>query len=151
MEWGDVGPVWVDEYGKNVSGDNIELRAFAEYICQTNDIDVYFNAVTRNPRNVDFQGMPTRNIDQTEDNQHLLLMRHMNRLAAHPFRFTEKSEIVKEYINQGIQDLFDLTRSCEGTFEHITYETYIPGQKVPTCGKCFWCKERKWAVEQAFK
>lgn len=148
MEWGNVGPVWVDEYGKNVSGDNIELRAFAEYICHTNDIDVYFNAVTRNPQGVDFQGMHTRDIDPTEYNQHLLLMKHMGRLAAHPFRFTEKSEIVKEYINQEIQDLFVLTRSCEGTFENITYENYKPGQDVPTCGKCFWCKERAWAIEQ---
>lgn len=149
MEWGDVGPVWVDEYGKNVSGDNIELRAFAEYVCHTNDIDIYFNAVTRNPRNVDFQGMHTRDIDPTEDNQHLLLMEHMGRLAAHPFRFTEKSEIVKEYIKQGIQDLFVLTRSCEGTFENITYENYTPGQYVPTCGTCFWCKERQWAIDNA--
>lgn len=148
MEWGNIGPVWTDEYGKNVSGDNIELRAFAEYTCYNNNIDAYFNAVTRNPRNVDFQGMPTRNIEPTTDNQHLVLMEHMGRLAAHPFRFIEKSEIVKEYINQEIQDLFMLTRSCEGTFENITYKNYIPGQYVPTCGECFWCKEREWAIEQ---
>lgn len=148
MEWGNIGPVWTDEYGKNVSGDNIELRAFAEYTCYTNNIDVYFNAVTRNPRNVNFQGMPTRDIEPTTKNQHLVLMEHMGGLAAHPFRFIEKSEIIKEYINQEIQDLFMLTRSCEGTFENITYKTYTPGQYVPTCGECFWCKEREWAIEQ---
>lgn len=149
MEWGSVGPIWTDEYGKNVSGDNIELRAFAEYICHSNDIDVYFNAVTRNPKNVDFYGMPTRDIDPNENNQHLKLMKHMGRLAVHPFRFIEKSEIVKEYKNQNLEELFSITRSCEGTFENITYENYKPGQYVPVCGECFWCKEREWAIEQA--
>jgi NH3-dependent NAD+ synthetase len=148
MEWGNVGPVWTDEYGKKVSGDNIELRAFAEYTCHTNDIDIYFNAVTRNPRDVNFKGMPTRDIDPTSDNQHLLLMKHMDRLAAHPFRFIEKSEIIKEYINQGIEDLLSITRSCEGTFKDITYKNYKPGQYVPICEECFWCKEREWAIEQ---
>lgn len=149
MEWGDVGPIWTDEYGKKVSGDNIELRAFAEFICHTHDIDIYFNAVTRNPRNVEFRGMPTRDIEPNETNRHLLLMEHMGRLAAHPFRFTEKSEILKEYIKQGILDLFAITRSCEGTFENINYKTYSPGQMVPICGECFWCKERQWAVDNA--
>jgi hypothetical protein len=149
MEWGEVGPVWIDEYGKNVSGDNIEIRAFAEYVCHSNDIDIYFNAVTRNPRNVNFRGMPTRDIEPTENNQHLKLMQHMGRLAAHPFRFIEKSEIIQEYKKQEIEDLFSITRSCEGTFEDITYENYKPGQYVPVCGKCFWCKEREWAIEKS--
>lgn len=147
MEWGSNGPTMVDEYGKQVSGDNIEQRSYAEFICHENDIDVYFNAVTRNPKDVDFKGMPTRDIDPTDDNNHLLIMEHMDRLAIHPFRFTEKSEIVKEYKEQGIWDLFELTRSCEGTFENIDYTTYKKGDSVPTCGECFWCKEREWAVK----
>jgi len=149
MEWGDVGPVWTDEYGKQVSGDNIELRSFAEYICHTHDIDIYFNAVTRNPKNVDFKGMPTRDVDPNENNGHLEYMEHMGRLAAHPFRFIEKSEIVKEYRRQNIWELFELTRSCEGTFDNINYKSYTPDQEVPTCGECFWCKEREWAIEQS--
>ena len=71
--------------------------------------------------------MPTRDIKPTENNQHLKLMQHMGRLAAHPFRFIEKSEIIQEYKKQEIEDLFSITRSCEGTFEDITYENYKPG------------------------
>jgi hypothetical protein len=47
-----------------------------------------------------------------------------------------------------ITDLLNITRSCEGEFEGIDYKTYIKGQLIPTCGKCFWCKEREWAIEQ---
>lgn len=149
FEWGDQGPTMIDEYGKTVSGDNIELRAFAEYICFKNNIDAYYNAVTRNPKNVDFRGMPTRDIDSTEDNQHLVKMKHMDRWAIHPFRFIDKSWIVSQYRKLGLEDLFDTTRSCEGEIKGFNYQNYMPRQYVPTCGECFWCKERAWAIEQS--
>ena len=148
FEWGDQGRQFVDEYGKQVSGDNIELRSFAEFICNGYDIPVYFNAVTRNPKDVDFQGMPTRDIDPTDDNQHLVMMEHMGGLACHPFRFVQKDWIVKQYQEQNKTELFNLTRSCEGVFEDLDYTNYQPNQEVPVCGECFWCKEREWAIEQ---
>lgn len=148
LEWGNKGPTLTDEYGKLVSGDNIEIRAFAEFVCCTEVIDAYFNAVTRNPRQVDFVGMHTRDIEPNDANRHLEIMEHMGFLACHPFRFTEKSWVMQQYKNFDIEDLKTLTRSCEGEFENINYKTYIPGQFVPVCGKCFWCKEREWANGQ---
>jgi hypothetical protein len=148
LEYGNIGPTITDEYGKLVSGDNVEQRAFAEYICFQENADAYFNAVTRNPRSVDFIGMPTRDIELTEDNKHLELMEHMGKIVSHPFRFVEKSWVVAQYKRLDIDSLFNITRSCEGEFKNITYETYTPGQYVPVCGECFWCKEREWAVEQ---
>jgi hypothetical protein len=149
LEWGNKGRTIEDEYGKIVSGDTLELRAFAEYVCHSENVDAYFNGVTRNPRGVDFQGMPTRDIDPTEDNKHLEQMTHMGRLACHPFRFVEKSWVVLQYKLLGIESLLNLTRSCEGEFDNLNYQNYTPGQYVPICGKCFWCKEREWAIEQS--
>jgi hypothetical protein len=149
LEWGDKGRTLTDEYGKLVSGDNIELRAFAEYICFIHDVDAYFNAVTRNPRDVEFQGMETRDIDPTDDNKHLEKMIHMGKVVCHPFRFIEKSWVIEQYMKRELMGLFDITRSCEGEITNINYETYTPGQYVPICGKCFWCKEREWAIEQS--
>jgi 7-cyano-7-deazaguanine synthase in queuosine biosynthesis len=148
MEWADKGPTMTDEYGKQVSGDNIELRSFAEFICHSYDIPVYYNAVTRNPRDVDFKGMPTRDLDESKDNQHLKIMEHMGRIAIHPFRFVQKDWIVKQYKEQNKVDLFNHTRSCEGEAPGIDYTNYVPNQTVPECGECFWCKEREWAIEQ---
>lgn len=149
LEWGNQGRTITDEYGKLVSGDTLELRAFAEYVCFTEDVDAYFNGVTRNPKGVDFEGMPTRDIDPTDDNRHLEQMVHMNRLACHPFRFVDKSWVMLQYKVLNLEHLIAHTRSCEGEFEGINYETYKPGQYVPVCGKCFWCKEREWALEQS--
>ena len=148
FEWGVNGPTMIDEYGKKVSGDNIELRSFAEYTCHSNDIDAYFNGVTRNPPVTIDYAMDTRNTDPSRENLHLMIMKHMNFLACHPFRFLDKSVIMSLYKKLDLTGLLAITRSCEGEFDNITYDTYTPGQYVPLCNKCFWCNERAWAIEQ---
>lgn len=148
LEYGNIGPNLTDEYGKKVSGDNIQQRAYAEFICNTHNIDTYYNAVTRNPRSTDFTGMIERDIDPSENNQHLTFMKHMDGYACHPFRFVDKSWVLKQYHNFDIMDLFSLTRSCEGEFSGLDYKSYTPGQYVPLCNECFWCKERAWAIAQ---
>lgn len=147
LEYGTIGPNLTDEYGKKVSGDNIQQRAYAEFICTKNNIDAYYNGVTRNPRLAQFNGMLERDIEPTDDNRHLVEMVHMGRMVYHPFRFIDKSEIVKKYKELGILELFELTRSCEGEFNSVNYTNYVPGQYVPICGNCFWCKEREWALQ----
>ena len=149
LEYGNTGPTLIDEYNKNVSGDNIQQRAFAEYICASYDVDAYYNAVTRNPKDIDLGGMSERDIDRDDNNLHLEIMQHIGRWALHPFRFVDKSWILRQYRSYEIMDLFDITRSCEGTFEEINFKNYSAGQFVPLCGKCFWCKEREWAIEQS--
>ena len=149
LEYGSTGPTVYDEYGKFVSGDNIQQRAFAEYVCFNEDIDAYYNAVTRNPKGINLGGMKERDIDPNEHNKHLSEMIHMGRRVFHPFRFTDKSWIIKQYYQLNLTALLSITRSCEGEFENINYTNYIHGQFVPTCGNCFWCKEREWAIEQS--
>lgn len=148
LEYGNIGPVISDEYGKMVSGDNIQIRAFSEFVCYTNNVDAYYNAVTRNPRNVSFKGMIERDIDRNENNKHLEIMEHMGVTVMHPFRFIEKSWVIKQYKRLHLMELLNITRSCEGEFEGLDYKSYEPGQYVPLCNECFWCKEREWAIEQ---
>lgn len=147
LEYGVTGPSLTDEYNKKVSGDNIQIRAYSEYICTKYKINAYYNGVTRNPKK-EFAGkMTERDIDLNDDNQHLRIMKHMDVYAIHPFRFVDKSWVMTQYKEFGISDLLDLTRSCEGEFSNITYKNYRSGQYVPTCGECFWCQERNWAIE----
>lgn len=145
FEWGNKGPNIVDEYGQLNSGDIIEIRAFAEYIGYKENLDAYFNAVTHNPDIVIEGAMSKRNIEPTVENLSKMITVHMGRVSCHPFRFIDKSWIYKQYKDRNILDLYNVTRSCEGEFEDITYKDYMPGQYVPTCGKCFWCAERAWA------
>jgi hypothetical protein len=149
IEYGNIGASIPDEYNKFVSGDNIQQRSFAEYVCFNENVDAYYNAVTRNPKGIDLGGMKERDIDPTEANKHLERMTHMGVEVLHPFRFIDKLEIIKKYKELNLMELFNITRSCEGEFKDLDYTTYKHGQTVPTCGTCFWCKEREWAVEQS--
>lgn len=148
LEYGNMGPNLTDEYGKQVSGDNIQQRAYGEFICKKYNIDAYYNAVTRNPRLALFNGMRERDIEPTEENKHLEFMNHMGVWAIHPFRFLDKAWVISQYKEHNIMDLFDLTRSCEGVITGIDYTNYKTGQDVPICEECFWCKEREWAINE---
>lgn len=147
FEWGNTGPTIVDEYGKLNSGDIIEIRAFAEYVGHNENLNAYFNAVTHNP-DIELQGaMSLRNIEPSPETLSKLITTHMGKVSSHPFRFTDKSWIYAQYKQLDILNLYNITRSCEGEFEDITYKTYTPGQYVPVCSQCFWCAERTWAEE----
>jgi len=155
FEWGSKGPTIIDEYGELKSGDTIEIRAHAEYIAHTENLDAYFNAVTHNPHEPLNGAMPTRDIAPVLENLTKMITVHMGRVSCHPFRFVEKDWIYQQYKHFNILDLYYITRSCEGdtnvypeVFNGLNYETYTPGQYVPTCEQCFWCLERSWAEKQ---
>jgi hypothetical protein len=45
IEYGNIGSSITDEYNKQVSGDNIQQRAFAEYVCHIENCDAYYTNV----------------------------------------------------------------------------------------------------------
>jgi hypothetical protein len=142
LEWADKGPTIIDEYGKLKSGNQIILRSHNEYIAHKYSLDALYGGINKNP-NVDIVG---KLLDRDEG--HILpYFMHNNIAICHPFVYTTKDWIIKQYYKNNILDLLNLTRSCEGEFEDLDYTTYISGQYVPTCGRCFWCQERQWAVE----
>jgi hypothetical protein len=152
IEYGNIGPIIKDSYGNMKSGDQISTRSFAEYVCFTNDIDAWFAGITKNPSE-DFskEGMSDRNVETLED-LNLTIVKHHNMWVCHPFKFTTKDWIIDQYIKNNILDLLEITRSCEGEFEFLNYKNYVHGKSiVPICEKCFWCKERQWAIEKCSK
>ena len=132
-----------DEYGKLKPGNRIILRAHNEWVAHTYKLDAWYAAVSKNPKEI--SGGPIERYKGVLP----LKIEHMGIDIYHPFVYTTKDWIVKQYYENNIEDLFNITRSCKGEFEELDYKTYIPGQFVPTCEKCFWCKEREWAIEKA--
>ena len=144
LEWGEKGPTIIDEYGKLKSGNQIILRSHNEYLAHKYQFDALYGAVNKNP-DIKIEGALE---DRDEGNIPPYFI-HDGIHICHPFVQTRKDWIVRQYYENHIEDLLELTRSCEGEFKDLTYKTYVPGQTVPTCGKCFWCKEREWAIEKA--
>jgi len=143
LEWGDTGPNITDEYGKLKSGNQIILRSHNEYIAHKYNLNALYGGVNKNPE-IDFKGaLEDRNEGHIPP--HFV---HNGIDICHPFVHTRKDWIIQQYYDYNILDLLDLTRSCEGEFQDLDYTTYVPGQHVPICGKCFWCKEREWAINK---
>jgi len=137
-----TSPLITDEYGAAKPGNRIILRAHNEYLIHTHNLDAWFAAVNQNP-NIDIPGaLPERNNGVLP-----LHMKHMEVDICHPFVYTTKDWIIKQYYENNIEDLLNITRSCEGEFSELNYKTYIPNQIVPICNECFWCKEREWAIQ----
>ena len=141
--WKNLNNLLEDEYGKFKSGNQIILRSHNEYIAHKYKLNALYGGINLNP-DIKFDGaIEDRN--QGHIPPHFI---HMGISICHPFVHTKKDWIIKQYFEHNIVDLLKLTRSCEGEFKGIDYKSYEPGQYVPTCGECFWCKEREWAFEK---
>jgi len=145
LEWGSIGPIIPDPLGRFRSGDQITVSSHNEYIIFQKNLDAVFEATSRNPDIEIENKMPNRDRSPEEGEVRDLIFKKGRGYVISPFRFVRKDWIVNQYRKRSLTDLYDVTRSCEGEFSDITYENYIPGQYVPICGNCFWCKERAWA------
>ncbi len=135
-----------DEYGKSKPGNRIILRAYNEYAAYTYKLDAWYAGVNLNPSEI-FNGAP-----QDRNNAVIpVQLEHMGIPVIHPFVNIQKDWIIRQYINQGVGELLEITRSCEGEFTNLDYTNYKPYQPVPVCGTCFWCKEREWGISNALK
>lgn len=135
-----------DEYGKLKPGNRIILRAYNEYIAHTHKLDAWYAGVNLNP-NETFAGAPKdRNTSVIP-----VQLKHMGIPVIHPFVDVQKDWIIRQYMNNEIGDLLEITRSCEGEFSNLDYTNYKPYQLVPVCGSCFWCRERAWGIANALK
>ena len=133
-----------DEYGKMKSGNRIILRSHNEYIAHKHNLDALYAGVNMNP-DIDIPGKVAER-DEGHIAPHFV---HNGVDICHPFVYTKKNWIIKQYYNNGIEQLLNITRSCEGEFDNLDYTTYKPGMFVPQCGECFWCKERQWGIDNA--
>ena len=133
-----------DEYGKMKPGNRIILRSHNEYIAHKHNLDALYAGVNMNP-DIDIPGKVAER-DEGHIAPHFV---HNGVDICHPFVYTKKNWIIKQYYDNGIEQLLNTTRSCEGEFEDLNYTTYTPGDNVPECGECFWCKERQWGIDNA--
>ena len=133
-----------DEYGKMKPGNRIILRSHNEFIANKYKLDAIYVGVNQNP-DIDIPGQLDERNEGVLD-PHFV---HNGVDICHPFVYTKKDWIIQQFYKNNIVDLLELTRSCEGEFEGLDYTTYTPGQHVPKCGHCFWCKERQWGIDNA--
>lgn len=68
-----------------------------------------------------------------------------------PMLLENKAWIIKQYIDNNWLDVLEMTQSCEADISDSEREQVrIDGRYVsrPPCGECWWCQERKWALNE---
>jgi len=130
-------------------GESIILAEYLEFLCNQKKYNAVYDATTQNPKDYSGKRMEVRD----EDTAQVLVGAHDRYWKLGPLQKTSKDWIIKQYKDNKILDLLKLTRSCEGDayLEPIVYgrdyRWYEKDKYVPECGRCFWCEERKWALE----
>ena len=145
LEHGAIGSI-----ADGQSGDQIIVQSFNDYIANQNHYDVIYNATTKNPsiETPTEDRMKKRDVNVDNIKLELLLNNNSSYYTCLPLLFVEKDWIIKQYYDNNLIELLHTTRSCEGEFLGLTNMTYTPGDKIEECGQCFWCVERKWAIEK---
>lgn len=147
------------EYGANgeildgQSGDMIIVDHFNNYLAYVNQYDAVYNSTTANPPidSVNLQQAPNR-----DNNMHNVIFKNLATIRNYSYWFLKpflpitKDWVIKQYKDNNYTDLLHTTRSCEGEWDHLNYQTYKVGQEIPECGKCYWCLERQWAVDKVY-
>jgi hypothetical protein len=75
-----------------------------------------------------------------------------DKIRSSPFEFIQKNWVMAQYKNFGIEDLLELTRSCEGSAT-ILDDTFGKGLWTTrgsdyVCNNCFFCSERQWGIDK---
>ena len=151
------------------SGDQIAVDSFNNYLANVNGYNAIYNATTKNPstKKPIHGRMANRDFDLQDIRLEDLVINRKNYWILLPLKIVEKDWIVKQYIDNDYLDLFAITRSCEGDegvcdpdkkfltaaemcLAGMDYDWFKNNQTavIPTCGECFWCHERKWAMEK---
>jgi hypothetical protein len=150
LEHGAIGEI-VD----NRSADQITVSSFNEYAAFMYNFNAIFNATSKNPSGTDFEDrMKNREIDIEIAPLDDLIYIKKDTIYSIPFKYVEKDWIIAQYKIFNQWELFETTRSCEGDFLTSAeiqktvknIKDFRPGDRVHTCGLCFWCKEREWAL-----
>lgn len=130
-------------------GEAVILSEFIDYICRSKKYSAVYDATTMNPQHFDGERMEVRD----EDNARTNVSPKDKYWKLGPLQTTRKDWIIKQYKNNKILDLLKITRSCEGDAYMATsvfgadWRWYDKHKDVPECGRCFWCKEKQWAME----
>lgn len=154
LETASIGKIIPDAKQGFKGGDQILTVSFANYVCRRENINAWYAALTKNPL-VSIPDAPDNRDEDFTGNIDELFLNYKGVFVIHPFKYKTKETIINLYKDLNILDLLKQTRSCEGdknsapeVFGELDFYSYVPYQNVPTCNKCFWCKEREWALKQ---
>lgn len=127
------------------------VRNFSDYLARKYNITVTYSGTTMNPEhlNEEVKAPKFRELREitAED-----IKSYTGQPTIHdPLILVQKTWVMAQYKNFGLEDLLQMTRSCAAG-RRMLDEIYGAGQwqvngSDYSCGECFFCLERQWASE----
>ncbi len=134
------------------SGEQVLMSEFNNYMAHANGYNAVYNATTANLPGYTGQRMLNRD-EGTE--KFVGIAKEGGWWNLQPYSHVPKDWVIKQYKDLNILDFLNLTRSCEGDSQiertHFGMDATwykCTGEIPDECGICYWCKERKWAMEK---
>ena len=125
-------------------GDDHKARMFGNYtrfMLVNNLIDHFFSGKTANP-SMEVMEKFKDQVRQKDRDKPTIKSIYKDTTETVPFAMVDKRFIIDMYKrNNLLNTLLPLTRSCEGSKD-------ITDNFKSTCGLCWWCNEREWALKQ---
>lgn len=164
-----VDDYWVNILFKDVKDmanlDVLFIKDFDDYIVKKIDADAVYAGATTNP-DIDIDDefnlpefrepaplspdelIKVKRLYEDLWTDHKPKYQFKEHWGIDPFALITKEWVMAQYDNFGIQDLLELTRSCEGDYNGVL-KKYINDdyETPPECGECFFCKERQWGID----
>lgn len=131
----------------------VAMNEISAFTTIKNSIDVNYNATTMNPPVKFNYRVLNRDLvchgDDIDSGRLFGRYEPTPGFFANPFIFTDKSWIIKQYKDDDLFDLLNITRSCESYVDGIDFKNWDGNvDKLEDCNtECFWCYERNWALE----
>lgn len=122
---------------------------YHDYLLKRKKWSYIYSGTTMNPPD-NFDNAPQfRTVEEVQKND---VEQVVSATVINPFTFVQKDWIMAQYENYKLQDLLELTRSCEAD-TRVLGEMWltIEDQQPPACGSCFFCKERQWGINNSKK
>lgn len=154
------------------AGCQIEGGSYAKYIAWRERIPAMFDSTTMNPLHLqDSRAATHRNISDETINIDDLIVKSKMTTMYRPFHYIQKNKLISAYRKLDWMDIFNITRSCEGSGDSMMEaynkqkevmslpnipddyfsqpaKYYKEGDYIPECNNCWWCDERKWALNE---
>lgn len=143
-----------DYHIENASADVYAVRNFTEYISSKHGITVTYSGTTMNPSDDVLHDEKAPAFRKQREFMHNdTLTYNVDSMNKDPFALIQKNWVMAQYENFGLTELRDMTRSCEASDDFLDSvfgkgNWNIQGSKY-SCGRCFFCKERKWGTDTA--
>jgi hypothetical protein len=150
---------------RGATADVYAVNSYSSYIRSRYNIGMQYDGTTTNPEySADQRSTPIyrnpRELDKSDlkgtwdlDPWYLTTDRTNTTLSNSPFEFVQKNWVMAQYKNFGLDDLLELTRSCEGSTTALNGKfgkgNWTTRGSDYVCGHCFFCNERQWGIDNS--